>query len=280
MKKFKKLWPLFLTKEKVMITFIVFILLNITIFIAFQGSIYSHDGYKDIYPQTGLEFFYYLHTIGITPFLFIIMMLLMPNIISYDVLNLQQTHASYMIETRLSKKSYYQKIFIQNIIFSTLIVIVIEILILGLIHIFYAPIHFNIVEYPELYYCKTQLLFHNEILSWISFVVLTGCGYGLISSLLFSLQVIISNKYIYRCFGVIFGILLVLFPALIQGFIPINDAAFILQINNLVALGMENVRANPLGLSHFALYLICFVIYAGISYIAYQTLLKWRKCYD
>ena len=280
MKKLKALSPMFFTKEKLFIISVIIIFMNICVYVAFQDSIYSQPGYIETYPQTGLEFFYYLHTIGITPFLFIIFMLLIPNLVSYDVLNIHQSHASYLIETRLSKKSYYQRLFINNIIMTSIMIFLLEILLFAIIHIFYAPIQFHTIEYPELYYCKTQILSSIEPLSLIAFVLLTSLGYALVSSVLFSLQLFITNKYIYRCFGVIFGIMLVLVPALIQGYFPIQDATFILQINNLVALGMENVRANPLGLSHIALYTSCFVIYAIISYVLFHYLLKWRSRYD
>ena len=109
------------------------------------------------------------------------------------------------------------------------------------------------MTYPEGYYITTQLLCPNECLNLIFFLLLTSLGYALISGLLFSLQSNITNKYVYRCCGVIIGILLVLFPALIQGYLPYPDSAFIIQINNLVALGLEHVRENPFGLSHWSL---------------------------
>ena len=272
MKKLKALWLPFLTKEKALFILFIFILINICIYVAYNSSIYSYDGYIETYSQAGLEFFYYLHCIGINPFLFMVMMLLIPNIMSYDFLNIHQNHTSYFIETRLHKSQYYKHIFIRNICLSFFITFIIEIFILLIIHIFYAPIQFNTMNYPELYYRKTQILSSNEYLSLFAFINLTAIGYALVSSLVFSLQVIITNKYIYRCFGVIFGILLVLIPALVQGYLPISETAFIFQVNNIVALGMENVRPNPFGLSHFGLYMSCFIIYSFISYFAYHKM--------
>ncbi len=280
MKNMKALWFAFLNKEKIVILSIIFILINISIFVVFKGSITSQSGYIDQYPNAGLEFYYSLFCVGINPFLFMLMMLLIPNIISYDFLNYQQSHASYFIETRITKKKYYIDAFIKNIILSFLMSLIMFVIIAFIIHFFYAPILFNTTIYPELYYAKTQILFSHEILNLIVFIILSALGYALISSLIFSLQVLISNKYIYRCFGVIFGILLVLIPALIQGYLPSPDLAFVFQINNIVALGMENVRANPFGLSHIALYSLCFILYSFISYGCYQGLLKWRQYYD
>ncbi len=109
---------------------------------------------------------------------------------------------------------------------------------------------------------------------------MTSIGYSAVSSLLFSIQLFISNKYIYRCFGVIFGILLVLIPALIQGYLPVPEAAFILQINNLVALGIENVRVNPFQMSDYALYGLCLMIYALCSHFLFHYMIHRREQYD
>lgn len=280
MKKLKQLWFPFLNKEKFLIIFLIFIFINISIYMIYQQSVYSYDGYGDTYPNAGLEFFYYLYCVGINPFLFILLMLLMPNLMSYDFLSIHQTHCSYLIETRISKKTYYHQIFIKNIFISIITVLIIQLLILLVIHCFYFPIQFNTTHYPENYYITTQILSSNEIYSLFFFLFLTAIGYGVVSSLLFSLQVIVSNKYIYRCFGVIFGILLILIPALIQGYLPIPEAAFILQINNLTAIGMENVRVNPFGVSHFTLYSLCLIIYSLVSYCAFKLMKQWRERYD
>jgi len=254
--------------------------MNICTYLVYSKSIYSQPGYFEAFPKAGLEFFYYHYCIGLNQFLFILMMLLVPNLIGYDFLNFHQGHLSHYIEIRLSKKTYYHYTFIMNMIMTFITVLILEILNLLVIHIFYAPILFHTFDYPDLYYTATQLLSKNEIVSLICFIILTALGYSLVSSLLFSMQVIISNKYIYRCFGVIFGILLVLLPAILQSFIPIPNAAFILQINNLVALGIENVRENPFGFSNWMLYFVCFLIYSIISYLTFQALLKWRERYD
>ncbi|MEG0453336.1 MAG: hypothetical protein RR428_01045 [Coprobacillus sp.] len=280
MKKHKELWKPFLSKEKFLIILIVFILINISLYIVYKDSIYSNPGYQQQYPNTGLSLYYYFHNIGANPFLMIIMMLLLPNLISYDFLNLQLSHASYLIETRIPKKTYYTQMFIKNIIMSAGLVFLLECCTILIIHCFYVPIQFNATTYMENYYIVAQLLSSNEIMSMILFVLMTSIGYSIVSSLLFSLQFVITNKYIYRCFGVIFGILLVVIPALIQGYLPFPDAAFLLQINNLIALGIENVRVNPFGLSHYMMYFITLIIYFSISTSCFKVLLKWRQAYD
>lgn len=276
----KSLWFPFLHKEKILLIFIVFILINISIYTTFQNSIFSYANYDVNYPNAGLEFFYYIYCIGVNPFFFILLMLLLPNLVSYDFLNMHQNHHAYMIEKRINKKQYYFDIFKKNILMTFIVMLVIQGLMALIIHFFYLPIHFNMMNYPIDYYCTTQVLAHNELISFIFFLIFTALGYSIVSSLVFSLQIIITNKYIYRCFGVIFGILLVLIPALIQGYLPIPEAAFLLQINNLVAIGMENVRVNPFGLSNLSLYFISALLYSLLSIICFEIFIKRRQIND
>ena len=71
-----------------------------------------------------------------------------------------------------------------------------------------------------------------------------------------------------------------LIPALIQGYLPIPEAAFLLQINNLVAIGMENVRVNPFGLSNLSLYFISALLYSLLSIICFEIFIKRRQIND
>lgn len=280
MKRNKYLWLPFITKEKFIIIMIVFIMIIMTSSMVFHQSIYSLKDYALQYPHAGLHFFYYLYCIGINPFLFILMMLLIPNIMSYDFLNMHQSHCSYFIETRITKKKYYHDIFFKNILFSFVTVLILQVLLILTIHFFYLPIQFHTMAYPKDYYVTAQVLSSNEIISMIAFIILTSLGYTLMSSLIFSIQVLISNKYIYRCFGVVFGIFLILLPVLIQGVLPIGDLTFLIQVNNIVAIGMENVRMNPLGISNHLLYSLCFLIYSFFSFLSFQFMKKWRQSYE
>ncbi len=280
MKKIILLSKAYLYKEKIGLLFIIFLLLNISMFVTFQGSIFSLKDYSQTYQSAGLDFFYYLHTIGISPFFFFIFMLLMTNIVSYDFLNHHQQHYSYHMILRLDHQKYYRYTLISNFIYTFTIMLLLEGLILMIIHFFYIPLSFAHFTYPDMYYAKTLLFSNNPFISLIIFIIITSLGYSLISTLIFTLQVFIINKYVYRCIGVIIGILLVAGPALIQGYFPNPDLPFLFQINNLVALGMENVRENSFGLPHLILYTISFLMYTGISYASYRFLQKWRRLYD
>ena len=278
MKYSKSLNMAFFNKEKIFIFIVIFILLNMSLYVVFFNSVYCQKGYGDFYPNAGLEFFYYIHAIGMNPYHFICLMLLLPNILSADFLSYHISHTHYPIETRITKKAYYRDAFIKNIIYTFITILIFEILTLLIIHFFYKPIRFNTMVYPDskYYHAMTILLFQNEVTNLITFVFLTALGYSAVSSLLFSFQYVINNPFVYRCSGVIIGILLILIPALIQGYLPFPDLAFLIQVSNIVSLGVDKVRENPFLLSYPFVYLYAFLIYAFVSGLCFSILLKRR----
>lgn len=279
MKYFKPLQMAFFHKEKFIILGIIFILLNISLFVVFDHSIYSYEGYDQAYPNAGLDFFYYIHVIGLNPYHFICMMLLLPNLIACDFLTQHITHTHYPIETRISKKEYYKDALIKNMIYTFIIILMLEIITLFIIHIFYSPIRFNTMTYPDpkYYHAMTIIFNQNEVISLIAFLLTSAIGYSVVSSLLFSFQLWIPNPFVYRCSGVIIGIMLILIPALIQGYLPFPDFAFLLQVSNIVCIGVDKVRENPFLLSYPLVYTFALMIYIFTSIICFQFFYK-RRC--
>ena len=279
MKESLELLKQFVTREKIIIILFVFGLLCISINYTYNQSVYC-TGYMSDYPDAPLEFFYYIQINGVNPFILIILMLLLPNLISYDLLDYCQNHTTYLIETRIGKRKYYKDTFFKNIYFTFLITLILQVSILLIIHFFYGKIVFQATDYPDQYYALTQTICKNERLNMYLFLILTSAGYALLSSIIFSIQVFIPHKYIYRCSGVIVSTALIVVPILLMGYFPIEDIAILFQINPLVALGIEHVRENPFGLSNIIHYFLTFSIYAIISYVLYRILVKWRETYD
>lgn len=270
---------LYLSKKKIFIVLIVFFLIMISLHMTFQESVY-HQMNHQLYSSGGLEFFYYLHSVGQNPYHFICLLLLLPNLVSADYLHDTQKHISYMIETRVTPKTFYRQTFLLNIFATMVAVLIIEILVLIIIHVFYFPITFNNTVYPPLYHATTQLLCSHEIINLILFILMTALGYSLVSALIMTLGTWVHNIYVYRCLGVIVGIALVLLPALLQVYIPIDNLAFIIQIQNLIGLGIEGVRENPLGMSYIMLYITCASLYSIVIVSLSAIQIKRRVRYD
>lgn len=68
MKEHRFLWKAFLSKEKLFLVIVVFMLMVISMIYSFQQSIFSQAGYQQAYPNAGLEFYYSLFRIGTNPF--------------------------------------------------------------------------------------------------------------------------------------------------------------------------------------------------------------------
>lgn len=279
MKQTLELMKQFINKEKLLIILCIFILLNISLNYTYHQSVYS-QGYMQQYPDAPLEFFYYIQSNGINPFIFMILMLLLPNLVSYDLLEMHQNHTTYLIETRIGKKKYYIDTLIKNYLFTFITVFILQISLVLIIHFCYGNIVFQATDYPQTYHALTQTICQNEFINLIAFIILTSLGYALLSSVIFSLQVFIPHKYIYRCSGVILGIALIVIPILIMGYLPIKEIALFFQINPLVALGIEHVRENPFHLPNIFYYLFTYMIYAMISSFLFQILYRWRNNND
>lgn len=255
---------LYLNQKKLFIFTVIIFFILLSLFFAFKDSIYKEPIYYQDYPSAGLEFFYYVHSVGQNPYHFICLLLLLPNIVSADYLTYIQKHTTYLIETRLTQKQFYRHTFLFNILMTFIIVFFIECLVLIVIHIFYLPIVFQNTIYPEHYHAITQLISSHEIINLLLFIPMTAFGYSLISALLMTLSTWIHNVYVYRCIGVVIGIGLVLFPAFLQIYIPIDNLAYIIQIQNFVGLGIEGVIDNPLSMSHMMMYILCTFIYVCV----------------
>jgi len=279
MKQFFILIKLALNKEKIFIILGIFGLLVISMHYTYSQSVFS-SGYMSYYKDAPLEFFYYIQLTGVNPFVLMILMILLPNLVSYHLLDMHQNQTTYFIETRIGKKKYYLETFICNILFTFITIFIIEVGLLLVIHLFYGKVVFLSQNYPEGYYPLTQTICHNELINLILFLNLTSLGYALLSSVLFSLQVFISHKYIYRCLGVVFAIALIVVPILVMNYFPIKDLSVLFQITPLIAVGVEQVRDNPFGLSNILHYFATFSIYTIISFVLYKILYDWRKYND
>lgn len=279
MKQLLLLMKQYFTKEKIIILLIIFGLLVISMFYTYNTSVYC-QGYMSAYKDAPLEFFYYIQSNGINPFVFMILMLLLPNIVSYDLLSMQQNHTTYLMETRIGKRKFYLYTYFINYILSASAILVLEIGMLIVIHLFLGKIQFNMTIFPEAYYPLTQTICKDEFTNLIYFLILTSMGYALLSSVIFSLQVFIPHIYLYRCSGVIVGICLVVFPILLMGYFPIEDFMVLFQITPLAAIGVEVVRKNPFGFSNIMYYFAVYALYTFISIILYKILYKWRNRND
>ncbi len=138
MKEHRFLWKAFLSKEKLFLVIVVFMLMVISMIYSFQQSIFSQAGYRTKWhiPMLDLEFiivFFVLEPIHF--YLFYINDVDATKHYVHDLLNMHQNHAAYPIETRLSRKCYYQETYFGNTILTFCIVMIIQLGLLLISHL-------------------------------------------------------------------------------------------------------------------------------------------------
>lgn len=115
---------------------------------------------------------------------------------------------------------------------------------------------------------------NNEIISLLIFLLLIGLAYSLISILVFSLQFIINNIYVFYASGLIFGIVLYIGPVILAHFVKgvhfLNAFFNALCIRNIIEIG---INSNSL-LQALLSYLIPYVLYLILSLISFHYLRK------
>lgn len=110
----KQFFYLFKSKKKLLLFSIYFIIVIAGIFISYKGA-YSSIPKKEMIlmkskdPEMGLDFFYYLQDSGLTLILYVLTTLIVPNIISADLLLYEHNKFNHFMITRMSSSLYHKK---------------------------------------------------------------------------------------------------------------------------------------------------------------------------
>lgn len=188
----------------------------------------------------GLYLFYLNQLSGVYLYFYIIIILLLPNVLGYDLVCIKNTKASYHIITRLGYKR--SEIFnILAVFMSGFIVsILINLLILTMIHFFYYTISFHVISTSIFSY--TTFFSSNEFISLILYLLFSSIGCGMFSLLVYVIGCLIKNQYIFRCLGLVLGIALYIIPPFIGLKFGLHSFGYNLTglafIPNLITPGM------------------------------------------
>lgn len=265
-------------KEKILL------LLVLIIGILLSVQLFSNEYYDllDSGGRFGLEFFYSAMAAGRLIWVFMLCILIVPNLFAVDYLIDKSSKFSNVLKVRFGSKTYIKKSFLSNFIVSMVCMIFIQLMILLYIHLFLASIKFNYNITPGLS-TDASTFVSNEFLNMIIFIISTSFGYAIFSSFIFSLQVFIKNIYIFRVVGVIFGLLLYTGPILLASVlssIPIVQKLIsYFFIGYLINPGvMTTTQMYPA--SPFITYSISCIIYVSITIFFMKLLIKKECTYD
>lgn len=209
----KQFFYLFKSKKKLLLFSIYFIVVVTGIFISYKGAFSSIPKKEMILmkskdPEMGLDFFYYLQDSGLTLILYVLTTLIVPNIISADLLLYEHNKFNHFLITRMSSSLYHKKERRFNFLASFILILMTHLLTILIIHLFFFKISFSINPIYMNATRQTNLLSSSLFLNLIIYMVLSSIGYAIFSHFLFSLQYFIKNVYLYRTLGLLVSLIL------------------------------------------------------------------------
>lgn len=209
----KQFFYLFKSKKKLLLFSIYFIVVIVGIFISYKGAFSSIPKKEMILmkskdPEMGLDFFYYLQDSGLTLILYVLTTLIVPNIISADLLLYEHNKFNHFMITRMSSSLYHKKERQFNFLASFILILMTHLLTILIIHLFFFKISFSINPIYMDATRQTNLLSSSLFLNLIIYIILSSIGYALFSHFLFSLQYFIKNVYLYRTLGLLVSLIL------------------------------------------------------------------------
>ena len=205
----KQFFYLFKSKKKLLLFSIYFIVVIVGIFISYKGA-YGSIPKKEMIlmksndPEMGLDFFYYLQDSGLTLILYVLTTLIVPNIISADLLLYEHNKFNHFLITRMSSSLYHKKERQFNFLATFILILITHLLTILIIHLFFFKISFSINPIYMDATRQSSSLFLNLII----YMVLSSIGYAIFSHFLFSLQYFIKNVYLYRTLGLLVSLIL------------------------------------------------------------------------
>mgnify|MGYP003290275440 FL=1 len=209
----KQFFYLFKSKKKLLLFSIYFIIVIAGIFISYKGA-YSSIPKKEMIlmkskdPEMGLDFFYYLQDSGLTLILYVLTTLIVPNIISADLLLYEHNKFNHFLITRMSSSLYHKKERQFNFLATFILILITHLLTILIIHLLFFKISFSINPIYMDATRQTNLLSSSLFLNLIIYIILSSIGYALFSHFLFSLQYFIKNVYLYRTLGLLVSLIL------------------------------------------------------------------------
>ncbi len=171
---------------------------------------------KQTMPELGLQFFYIIQDAGLSLIFFILLIILAPNIIASDFLEMNNSKFANSIVARIGNKNKIKYELLVTFIYSFVLTVLLNIIILCTIQLFCFDLHFNQVVSPNNTYDLSIIFSNNQFLSLVIYILLSSTGYGVFSCFVYSLQGLVKNIYLYRAIGLFLGIVLVILPSFIS----------------------------------------------------------------
>lgn len=283
---------LFPMKEQKILFLISLAIIPIVIFLAYEDSFAKMCMYDNscTAQNLGLNFFYRdLQQIGFNLMFVFVLLLLIPNLYSYQTIKEKNNLFNMMIIQRISYKKYMKREIRNNFVKTFLVVMIIYVYSLFITNLF-VPIEFNFSAidwnyvYNPYYQQYYELFSNNSFISTIIYIIFVSLGYAVFSNFILSLQAFLKNLYIYRITGILTLILCVsgmsVLTTLFANIIGMKNASLLFSpfvIGFLLNPGMMTF-GGEVTIPSMTWYFISTLTFLIISYILFKVSEKrWMK---
>jgi len=286
----QKFFFLFKSKKKLILMFLYFIALIISVLFIYKGEYGSIPENELIYmksndPEMGLDFFYFLQGSGLTLTMFILTSIIIPNIISSDFLSYNNNKFDNLLITRITTDKYNKTEKNFNFIATFIVILLTHLITLIVIHLFCFKISFSINEIYLDATRQTNLFSNSLMLSLIIYIILSSLGYALFSNFIFSLQAYIKNIYLYRTLGICTSLILYIGASVLSrylydftGSMLFATIAYFINVSNILSPGI--IKSPILSNNSILFYIGTSFLYCLITLILFKVKGKNKYVYD
>lgn len=222
--------------------------------------------------EAGLKVFYYLEDVGGSLPNYIFITFMAANIFTIDLFKSRKSKMKNMEIQRLG----YKKLFIQNIkdiiISSAIFRIVCFVSMILTISVICHGFHFDLPKETQIFYQDLYLYSNNPLISFLTYIFLSVLGYSMFCLLIYIVGYFIKNEYLYRCSGVILGIVGQVSPAMLTALFGTNGSAILefLTINtvfvgNLICPNICTIGYKPPEISFYIPVILALIFFGLIT---------------
>lgn len=221
--------------------------------------------------ETGIAYFYDIQSPFGSIFLVVGSTLLIPLLYSETINRVDKNNFDQFIIVRKgSKKGYYLNVYLVNFLVTIIYYFILQMVILAVINFFVAPIHLL----PHSDYLKSAgaCFSQNGFTNLLVYLILSVIGYGVFSSLVLSVGLLIKNTYVFYGLGIIIYLILIIIPAVVGSQINLLlIPSYILMAPSLLTPTLQQIGGDSLPINPIINYLLSICVYSvAIFYLIRQ----------
>lgn len=271
------------SKKKILFVFLIGMVITS---LSTLNAIREYSGIPYTYTNESSSYvFYYMQSsignsvMGIiyTFFSFIVV----PLIYSYQVIKVRINRFDYLINVRMHKKEikYIPKTIGTNFFITYIYFLANLVLSIVLISFLYGPFKF---ENPSFYLTESIHYYMNinGLVNFLLYIFLAPLGYALFSTLVYIIGLFLKKYVMYLPSGLVVGLLLTIFPAMIGSMFMIEKAnlfPYVIELQSLISPGLASIGSVIPEFNALFAYLLSFLFYSFVVLVLYNIRTRLDK---